>query len=161
MSICSWLQVKERNTSSESLRLGDAVTMNGELVGESVDMESIWATITKVINVENQLNKITDANNNKHHLPWYLVRHRKWHNISFGHVSNNKVHNCQAMQNFIKLETQALVKHILEECSEDLPVGGHIPCLHTHSDNASHFKSTGAMHVHTILVCDQEDANKT
>ena len=65
------------------------------------------------------------------------------------------MHDRQAMQHFVKSEVKALVQYILEECPEDLHVGGHIACLHVHSDNASHFKSTSAINCYTALVCDR------
>ena len=48
--------------------MDDEVTTNGELAGFSGNMESFWDTVAKVINVENKLYKLTDANDNKHHL---------------------------------------------------------------------------------------------
>ena len=89
--------MKEWNKTSGSLRVGDAVTAHGELAGETINMDSFWATVSKVASNDNEIYEITDANGTKHHLPRSLLRHRKWHNISCGHVSDDKVHDRQAM----------------------------------------------------------------
>ena len=61
------------------------------------------------------------------------------------------------MQHYTRTEREYLRKYIAEKYPEDLSVMKHYV---THSDNASHFKSTGAMHFYTTLMEEEGGASK-
>ena len=80
------------------------------------------------------------------------LRHRKFHHVVFGHVSDDKSHDTYAMQHFNNNEIEELEKYMLENCPEDIP-GGQIQWLHTKSDNAaSHFKSRKSLNYFSRLI---------
>ena len=55
------------------------------------------------------------------------------------------------MQKFTNTEIEALEKYMNEKFPDDIPKG-KISRLHQHSDNATHFKSTGAINYFTTLI---------
>ena len=75
------------------------------------------------------------------------------HTICYcGHITDNKLHDCFAMQQFTTTELEYLEKYMLDNYPNNL-INGRIKRLRQHSDNASqHFKSTGALQYFTSLI---------
>ena len=48
VSICTWLLAKEWDKSTGSLEVGDEVTVNGEMAGEAVNVNSFWGKVVAV-----------------------------------------------------------------------------------------------------------------
>ncbi|KAL7549077.1 hypothetical protein ACHAWF_012345 [Thalassiosira exigua] len=150
VSINSWLKVSEWNQSSGLLCVGDEVTVNGELAGEPVNVQSFWATVIELLDEDEY--KISDKGGVHHVVSRSALRHRVRHSVAFGHVSDDKVHDRYAMQHFTKHELKKLEDYMIEYYPEDIP-GGRIRRLHQHSDNAGqHFKNTGAINYFTTLI---------
>ena len=64
------------------------------------------------------------------------------------------------MQKFTTDEMKALEKYMNDNFPDDIP-NGKITRLHQHSDNASHFKSTGAIQYFTTLINDRGGPTST
>ena len=160
VSIVSWLQAKEWNKTTGLLPIGSEVTVHGELSGEKINKESFWAVVTGVSkDVENHY-VVTDAKGEKHTFPRSLLRHRKRHSVATGHVTDDKIHDRHAMQKFTDDELKYLEEYMINNFPDDIPEK-KIAQLHQHSDNASHFKSTGAIHYFTTLINDRGGPTKT
>ena len=144
VSIVSWLLAAEWNKEEGLLKLGNEVTVYGEKAGEKVNMNSFWATVTGLIDVEEGKYHVTDANDRKHIIERVDLRLRKRHSRAFGHITDDKIHDRHAMQHFTNRELKELESYMRDTFPEDIP-SGKIARLHQHSDNASHFKSSGAM----------------
>ena len=160
VSIASWLEAKEWNKTTGSLPIGAEVTVNGELTGDNVNMESFWAVVTSVDKEDKNLYEVTDAEGKKHMFPRSLLRHRKRHSVATGHITDDKTHDRHAMQKFTDDEMKYLETYMNEYFPEDIPKK-KITHLHQHSDNAVHFKSTGAIHYFTTLINDRGGASET
>ncbi|KAL7550152.1 hypothetical protein ACHAWF_013398 [Thalassiosira exigua] len=150
VSINSWLKVSEWNKSTGLLCVGDEVTVNGELAGEPVNIQSFWATIIELMDEDEY--KVCDKDGVHNVVSRTVLRHRVRHSVAFGHVSDDKVHDRHAMQHFTKYELEKLEAYMVEYFPEDIP-GGRIRRLHQHSDNAGqHFKNTGAINYFSTLI---------
>ena len=88
------------------------------------------------------------------------MRHRKRHSVATGHITDDKIHDRHAMQKFTDREMKDLETYMNENFPEDIPLG-KIARLHKHSDNATHFKSTGAINYFTTLINDRGGPTKT
>jgi len=82
------------------LPLGAEVTVNGEFAGEKVNMSSFWATVTKVVSLEDEVHEVTDAHDNTHIINQSAFRHRSRQSVACGHITDDKVHDRHAMQHF-------------------------------------------------------------
>ena len=148
----TWLVSTEWNKEAGKLDIGDEVTVFGEKSGELIAIMSFWGTVTKITDAEAESYEITDAEGNIHRLARKDLRHRKNHNIVFGHVSDDKSHDSHAMQHFTSNELEDLEKYMIDKFPDDIP-DGKIKCLHTKSDNAaSHFKSRKSMNYFSRLI---------
>ena len=49
ISICKWLLTKEWDKSAGSLEVRDEVTVNGEMAGEAVNVDSFWGKVVDVL----------------------------------------------------------------------------------------------------------------
>ena len=144
VSIASWLMSANWNKTTGSIPLESEVTVYGELAGEEVNMDSVWAVITDVTQAEDKMYKVTDAQGKQHTILRSLLRLRKRHSVASGHVTDDKIHDRYAMQHFTDHELKYLEAYTKEHYSDNIPKGS-ITRLHQHSDNASYFKSTGAI----------------
>ena len=102
----------------------------------------------------------TDINGKKHLIFGSLVRLHKRHSVSTGHVTDNKIHNRYAMQHVSDHQLEHLETYLREYFLDDIPKG-YITCLHQHSDNAGHFKNTGAIAYFTTLINDRGVPSET
>ena len=104
--------------------------------------------------------EVTDAQGKKHSILRSLLRLHKRHSVASGHVTDDRIHNRHAMQHFTDHELKFLESYMNENYPDDIPKGC-ITRLHQHSDNASHFKSTGAIAYFTTLVDDRGGPSET
>jgi hypothetical protein len=90
MSIISFLLADEWNKIMGELAKGDEVTVNGELAGEDINMESYWAVVKQYTKDDNGVETVTveDAEGNITTHPRSLLRHRKRHTICVAHLSD-------------------------------------------------------------------------
>jgi hypothetical protein len=161
VSISSWLVTSERNKTTGSLPIGAEVTVYGELAGEVINMDSLWAVITNDSEAGEGIYKVTDAQGETHEICRLLLRHRKRHSIATGHVTDDKIHDRHAMQHFTTHELDYLEAYMKVNFPQDIPEG-NIVCLHQHSDNVStHFKNTGAINYFTTLIGVRGGPSKT
>ena len=160
ISIDSWLEAKEWNKTTGTLSVGDEVTGHGELAGDKLNKESFWAVVTDVSRAEENIYEVTDAQDKKHTLRRSLLRHRKRRSVATGHITDDKIHDRHAMQKFTNDELDYLESYMKIHYPDDIPEG-KIVRLHQHSDNASHFKSTGALHYFTTLINDRGGPSAT
>ncbi|KAL7534418.1 hypothetical protein ACHAXR_005863 [Thalassiosira sp. AJA248-18] len=165
VSIASWLLAAEWNKTSGKLKVGDEVTVFGELVGEKVNENSFWGKVTRIIDEDKELYEITDKNGNEHNPKRSDLRHRQRHSVACGHVTDDKSHDRYAMQTFTTRELIWLEEYMLTHengrFQADIP-DGKIVRLHQHSDNAGqHFKNTGAINYFTTLINDRGGPSKT
>ena len=61
VSIACWIEAAEWDKTSGLLAVGLEVTSFGEFSGEQLNLNSFWATVTKVLNVDEGLYEVTDA----------------------------------------------------------------------------------------------------
>ena len=80
--------------------------------------------------------------------------------MAYGHVTDDKIHDRHAMQHFTEHELKYLESYMKDNFPDDIP-NGYIARLHQHSDNASHFKSTGDINYFTTLINDRGGPSKT
>jgi len=151
ISCVTWVQTSEWNNVTGKLEVGDEVTAYSEKAGEPINMNLYWGTVMAILSLVGEEYDVTDKNGTKHHHNRSDLRHRKNHNIVYGHVSDDKVHDSYAMQHFTTHELCDLESYMVQKFPEDLP-SGKIKCLHTKSDNvASHFKSRKSMNYFSRL----------
>ena len=74
--------------------------------------------------------------------------------MATGHITDDKIHNRYAMQKFTDDEMKFLEEYMNKNFPDNIPKK-KISHLHQHSDNAVHFKSTGAIHYFTTLIDDR------
>jgi hypothetical protein len=158
VSISSFLMVDEWNKENGELPDGAEVTVNGErYVGEerdkvTINMSSFWARVINVVDKDNGIYRVEDDGGNTHDMPRASLRYRRRHTICCGHISDDKLHDRFAMQQFTRQEMEYLERYMSESFPNDL-INGRIKRLHQHSDNASqHFKSTGSIEFFTSLI---------
>ena len=157
ISIMSWLSAAAWNKTEGELAIEDEVTVYGEMAGDPINMDSFWATVTKVIDAATGKYEVTAADGKTHQVDRADLRHRKKVTIAFGHVTPDKKHDRHAMQKFTTTELQWLTDFMIEKYPDDIP-DRRIKRLHTHSDNAAqHFKSTGSMNFYTTLGKEHPD----
>ena len=131
------------NDEVGELNIGAEVTVNGErLVGDDSEdndqHELVLAKVTKRIGAD--MYQEEDWNGELHEVARSSLRLRHRHTICCGHITDDKLHDHFAMQQFTTTE-----KYISDHYPNDL-IDGRIKRLYQHSDNASqHFKSTGAI----------------
>ena len=155
VSIACWIEAAEWDKTSGLLAVGSEVTSFGEFSGEQLNLNSFWATVTKVLNADEGLYEVTDAKGVVHTINRSDLRNRRRHSVACGHVTDDKVHDRRAMQHFTDHELKYLESYMKENFPADLPKG-NIVRLHQHSDNAgSHFKNTGAINYYTTLINDR------
>ena len=160
VSIASWLMTKEWNKTTGALPLNAEVTVYGELAGEEINKDSFWAVVTGITQAEDNIYGVTDAQGNTHTITRSLMRHRKRHSVATGHITDDKIHDRHAMQKFTTDELKYLESYMNENFPDDIPTG-KITHLHQHSDNATHFKCTGAIEYFTTLIDDRGGPSKT
>ena len=136
--------VKEWNKTTGSLPLNAKVTAYGELAGEKLNKDSFWAVVTDISRANENIYVVKDAKGKEYIIPRSLLRHQKRHSVATGHITDDKIHDRHAMQKFMDQELKYLEKYMSDYYPEDIPTGNNVR-LHQHSDNASHFKSTGAI----------------
>ena len=100
ISCVTWVQTSEWNKVTGKLEVGSEVTAYGKKAGEPITMNSYWGTVTAILSLVGEEYKVTDKNGTKHHHNRSDLRHKKNHNIVYGHVSDDKVHGSYAMQHF-------------------------------------------------------------
>ncbi len=156
MSIVSFLLVDEWNKEEGILEIDAEVTVNGEQYTseehreKAIDPTSYWAKVIQCN--ENHIYMVVNAKGKQRRVHRYQLHHRLRHIVCCGHVSDDKCHDCFAMQHFTEKEFKFLEAYMLEFFPNDL-TNGCIQRLHQHSDNASrHFKSTGAIEYFTSLI---------
>lgn len=166
MSVSSFLEIEKWNRSDGELNVGDEVTVNGErYIGNNketiaIAMDSYWAKVVRHIGVHGDMYQVEDEHGSMHDVRRSSLRHRCRHTICCGHVSDDKLHDRFAMQQFTTRELAYLEQYMSEKFPNDL-INGRIKRLHQHSDNASqHFKSTGAMEYFTSLIADRGGASE-
>lgn len=156
MSIILFLLADEWNKTTGELTKGDEVTVNGELAGDDINMESYWAVVKQYTKDDNGVETVTveDAEGNITTQPRSLLRHRKRHTICVAHLSDDKKHDRFAMQHYTEAELPWLEKYMQENFPNDLDDGcDFITRFHRHSDIAcQHFQNTGAIESFTSLV---------
>ena len=124
-------------------------------------MSSFWATVTKVVSLEDEVHEVTDAHDNTHIINQSAFRHRSRQSVACGHITDDKVHDRHAMQHFTNHELKYLEDYMKQKFPADIPKGS-IVCLHQHSDNAGqHFKNTGAINYYTTLTNDRGGPGET
>ena len=89
-----------------------------------------------------------------------LLRLQKRHSVASGHVTDDKIHDSYVMQHFTNHELNYLESYMKEHYPDDIPKGS-ITRLHQHSDNASHFKSTGASAYFTTRINERGGPSET
>ena len=106
MSISLFLMVNKWNKLTGILCVGAEVAGGGErYVGK--DIESIvvnlslyWARVSSSLGGDNDLYEVEDGLGEKHVVPRSSIRHHDWHTICCGHISDDKLHDRFAMQQF-------------------------------------------------------------
>ena len=117
-----------------------------------VNLSSYWARVSSSLGGDNDLYEVEDGLGEKHVVPHSSLRHHDWHTICCGHISDDKLHDRFAMQQFTYCELTYLEQYLSKEFPNDL-IDGRIKRPHQHSDNASqHFKSTGSIEYFSSLV---------
>ncbi len=159
MSIISFLLVDEWNKVEGILEIDAEVTVNGErYTGEercerAIDPTSYWAKVIQCN--ESHIYMVVNAEGEQRRVHRYQLRYRSRHIVWCGHVSDDKRHDCFAMQHFTEKEFEFLEACMLEFFPNDL-TNGCIQRLHQHLDNASQlFKSTGAIEYFTLQIMKQ------
>ena len=160
VSIASWLMASVWNMTTGTLSMGDEVTVDGEMSGEEINAASFWAVVTDVSEAEKDVYEVTDSEGKIHVVHRPRLRLRSRHSVATGHVTDDKVHDRHAMQHFTNHELKYLETYMKEHYPDDIPKGS-ISRLHQHSDNASHFKSTGAIAYFTTLINERGGPTET
>mmetsp|Transcript_24010 Transcript_24010/g.70827 ORF Transcript_24010/g.70827 Transcript_24010/m.70827 type:complete len:152 (-) Transcript_24010:1618-2073(-) len=60
--VVSWLKVGKWNEVFVDMEKGEKVTVHGEMAGEPVTFDSLWTTVTCVLDEEQGIFEVTDAN---------------------------------------------------------------------------------------------------
>ena len=153
VAVYSFLLSEEWNKTEGSLTVGDEVTVNGELAGETINPDSFWGRVKEKISESEYM--IVDFEGGTHNVKRENLRHRVLYTIACGGITDDKKHDKYAMQHFTFREIKYVEEYMSEKFPQDLPTG-KIERLFTHSDNATqHFKNTGAMWFYTSLVDDE------
>jgi hypothetical protein len=100
VAICFWLSAAEWDKKEGELSVKDEVTVYGEMAGEEINMQSFWATVTKVIDAAAGKYEVKTADDRTLAVDRADLRHRKKIEIAFGHVTPDKKHDRFAAQHF-------------------------------------------------------------
>ena len=103
--------------------LGAEVTVHGELSGEELNKESLWAVVTDVTQAKENIYEVTDSQGKKHTILRSLLHHRTRHSVAYGHVTDDKIHDRHAMQHFTEHELKYLESYMKENFPDDIPKG--------------------------------------
>ena len=139
ISCVTWVRASEWNKDSGKLKVDTEVTAYGEKVGKPINLSSYWGTVTAILNEEGEDYEVTDKDGIKHRHHRRDLRHRKNHNLIFGHVSDDKSHDSYSMQHFTTNEPRELEQYMVENFPEDLS-SSKIECLHKNRTMQPHIK---------------------
>mmetsp|Transcript_29629 Transcript_29629/g.62294 ORF Transcript_29629/g.62294 Transcript_29629/m.62294 type:complete len:179 (+) Transcript_29629:2455-2991(+) len=139
ISIDRFLLMKEWLKTEGPLPLQSRVTVHGDLFPSStlINPASFFAVVSK--NIGNSLYVVADVDGNKMQHNCRNLHYQVWHHMAFGHISDDKVHDCFAMQFFTNKEIAYLKQYVAEHFAENAHPDGHFNSFHHHSDNALHF----------------------
>jgi len=134
--------------------------MHGNKIGEPINLDSFYGTVTSVVSKVRFEYEVTENDGKIHNIHQKDARLRKCHNVVFGHVSEDKSHDTYMIQHYTNNELKQLEKYMAENVPHYIP-NGKIECLHTQSDNAaSHFKSQKSMNYYSQLINERGGSSK-